>query len=511
MDERERGLLFLGTVLFIPLFVWFVVANAYYGIDKDNVNYLLIYLVKNTFSLWPLWSSLIFGFILGIAIFAGVLIFDNSRVYRGQRFVRFLRGTKLVRASQLKEKTFKRGEQQLTIASIPIPIELEPLHFSIGGATGTGKSTIFNELLFGMIKRGDKRVILDPNGSYLKNFYLPGDKILNSYDARTEGWSFFNEIRNDYDYERYVKSIVQESPDQAAEEWYGYGRLIFSEVSRKLHSLKYRVAMKEVMHYCCIVEQEDLRKFLKGTAAEAIFTGSNERAVGSARFTLSKKLTPHLRMPDGDFSIREWLEDDTPGTLFITWQEEMRDTLNPLISCWLDSIFSIVLGMGENPEGKIKVMLDELESLAYLPNLNDALTKGRKSGLSVFAGYQTYSQLVKVYGREMASTLLSNMRNVVIHAGGRLGDDTLEQMSKSLGEIEGEVLVPNEDSGKPGWGTRKQRQTKTARAVTTTEIAQLKNLHGYLALAGDYPVAKFKNKHMRYERKSPVEGIVLRN
>lgn len=55
----------------------------------------------------------------------------------------------------------------------------------------------------------------------------------------------------------------------------------------------------------------------------------------------------------------------------------MKRSLNPLISCWLDSIFSIVLGMGEK-ESRINVFIDELESLQFLPNLNDALTKGRK-------------------------------------------------------------------------------------------------------------------------------------
>ncbi|MEP8839116.1 type IV secretion system DNA-binding domain-containing protein (plasmid) [Enterobacter roggenkampii] len=48
-----------------------------------------------------------------------------------------------------------------------------------------------------------------------------------------------------------------------------------------------------------------------------------------------------------NFSLRDWLDDGKPGTLFITWQEEMKRSLNPLISCWLDSILSIVLGMGE--------------------------------------------------------------------------------------------------------------------------------------------------------------------
>jgi uncharacterized membrane protein YjdF len=87
---------------------------------------------------------------------------------------------------------------------------------------------------------------------------------------------FFNEIRRSYDYERLVNSIVQESPDMATEEWFGYGRLIFSEVSKKLHSLYSTVTMEEVIHWACNVDQKKLKEFLMGTPAEAIFSGSEK-------------------------------------------------------------------------------------------------------------------------------------------------------------------------------------------------------------------------------------------
>ncbi|MCG2947144.1 type IV secretion system DNA-binding domain-containing protein, partial [Escherichia coli] len=102
--------------------------------------------------------------------------------FKGERFKKIFRGTELVRARTLADKTRQRGVDQLTVANIPIPVEAENLHFSIAGKTGTGKTTIFNELLFKSIKRGGKNIVLDPNGDFLKNFYRPGDAILNAYD-----------------------------------------------------------------------------------------------------------------------------------------------------------------------------------------------------------------------------------------------------------------------------------------------------------------------------------------
>jgi len=521
MDERTRGLVFLGSLLGPIPFVWFIVAKFTYGIDNTNARYLIPYLLKNTFNLWPLYSAIIVAVIIGIAVFISFVIYQKNIVFKGEKFKRVLRGTTLVRASQLKEKTRERGMKQLTISGIPIPTKVENLHFSIGGTTGTGKTTIFNEIIYSSILRSklstekqgkDKRIVLDPNGTFVSNFFKEGDVILNPYDKRTEGWSFFNEIRQDYDFSRFSKSIIQKSESATSEEWLGYGRLLFRSVSEKLYRHNIKPTMREIFSYTNEVSEDELKEFVSGTAATGLFTG-NDRASASARFVLSDKLPPHFEMPDGDFSLRDWLQDGKPGTLFITWQEEMRESLKPLISCWLDTIFSIVLGMGERElsEGRILVFIDELESLDNLPNLSDALTKGRKSGLCVFAGYQSVSQLIHVYGPHIAETILADMRSNVVLAGARLGEKTLEHMSKSLGEIEGIVERPSSEQGQ-AWG--KQRLSSSVvntRAVTPTEIAQLENLTGYIAMPGSLPVAKFKTEHVKYERREKVPGIELRS
>ncbi|MQU29775.1 type IV secretion system DNA-binding domain-containing protein, partial [Pseudomonas helleri] len=76
---------------------------------------------------------------------------------------------------------------------------------------------------------------------------------------------------------------------------------------------------------------EALQGFVKGTRAVSLFT-ENERATGSVRFVLSNKLPAHFDMPPGNFSLRQWCEDPNGGNLFITWDENMREALRPLIS-----------------------------------------------------------------------------------------------------------------------------------------------------------------------------------
>lgn len=519
MDETEKGRICLFAMLLTPLISWVLAAKFLYGFTRDNVRQMLVVYIKETFNLWPLWGALVAGEI--IAIIGLILFFKfNKTIFRGQKFKRVFRGTVLVRASRLASITRERKEEQVTIADIPVPVKAEGTHISIGGATGVGKSTIFRELMFSCIKRSrkpsnankkDRMIVLDPDGEFLSDFYKIGDKILNPFDARTEGWSFFNEIKSDYDFERFAVSIVPKSQDSQTEEWNGYGRLLLTEVARKVFNTSRNPSMEEVFHWTTGVPLEELEAYVQGTKAVSLFSGSG-RATASARFVLSNKLAPHLMMPAGEFSLRDWLNDPNGGNLFINWNDEMIESLKPLISCWTDSLFSIVLGMKRDPNRRIWIYIDEVESLDYLPNMRHALTKGRKKGLRVVSGYQSFSQIVSIYGKEVAETLLGNHRTSVVMASGRLGEATLEFMSKSLGEIEGE----NEKSGiSRRWGQAGTKsinpEHRKARAVTPTELAELPDLEGYVAFPSMPEVAKFKTEHVTYTRSNPVPGIVLRD
>ncbi|TLZ04808.1 MAG: DUF87 domain-containing protein, partial [Gammaproteobacteria bacterium] len=62
----------------------------------------------------------------------------------------------------------------LTLAGFPVTPEDEVKHFKLIGATGTGKSTAIRELLGAALARGDRAVIADPDGGYLRQFYDRG-------------------------------------------------------------------------------------------------------------------------------------------------------------------------------------------------------------------------------------------------------------------------------------------------------------------------------------------------
>jgi type IV secretory pathway TraG/TraD family ATPase VirD4 len=495
--------------------MWLITAKAVYGFNEQNIKHVLADLIPQTFTLshWPLWVALIVGEVLAIV---GLVIGFKlaKKPFQGASFETFYRGTKIVKPDELARKTTERNQTQITISGVPVPTKAETTHFCIGGATGTGKSTLFKEMILGVMRRKERMVILDPDGDYFSTFGRPGkDIILNPYDARTQGWSFFNEIREKYDFDRLALSMIPPSKSADSEEWQDYARKLLVAVSQNLFSLKQNVSIHDVHHYTNEVSDDDLGAFVKGSAVSGLFTSNAQKALASTRFVLAAKLAPHLIMPPGTFSLSSWLANPEGGNLYITWDEQMRESLRPLISTWADAIFSGALGLKPDRDRRIWVFLDELESLSRLPSLNDALTKGRKKGLCVVTGFQSYSQLIDVYGREIAETMLSNHRTVVAMAVGRGGTTTAEHMSLALGEHE---IMRHNYSRSVGLNARigsagEADHITRERVVLPSEIMALPDLTGYLAFPGDFPITKFKTEHKKYTRSDKVPGIVPRN
>lgn len=73
----------------------------------------------------------------------------------------------------------------------------------------------------------------------------------------------FNEIRDEFDYDLYAVSIIQESKERSAEEWYRYGRLLYREVSKKLLTHKRNPSMEEVLYWCNVAEYDKVKDLLK--------------------------------------------------------------------------------------------------------------------------------------------------------------------------------------------------------------------------------------------------------
>jgi hypothetical protein len=488
----ETVLVYLLVSIFVSAAFWVFIVVSHFQLPKPYYPALIriapfAFKVKSL--LWISWGS-----VLGSLILCG-LLFWLYEIYSpvGLNSKNHIRGSRLVEARRLKRKTFCKKEKQITLASVPIPSSLETLHFLIGGRTGTGKTVAIKEMLSSIIPRGDRVIITDPNGDFLSHFFKKGDTILNPFDRRGVGWSIFNELGSIYDHERYAKSVIPPARSLQEAEWHGYAQLLFAETTKRLILEKcYRT--KELSEWLTLKPAEELAAFLSGTAAAGLFDPGAAKALASTRFIITHYLAAHQYLKEGSFSLKAWLKNEKGGNLFITWREDMAEALRPLISTWLDILCTSILSLPVSEKRRIWIIIDELASLERLNSLEAALTKGRKHGLRIVTGLQSTSQLENLYGREKSIVLRSCFSNLLILGGTSSDSQTAEDFSRGLGERDLERIQSSTTQTRQGSQQTKVKQRIRERIVLPSEITNLPSLHGYLSLAGDYPVAQVKLK-----------------
>ncbi|WP_237173909.1 type IV secretion system DNA-binding domain-containing protein [Paracandidimonas lactea] len=450
---------------------------------------------------------------IGLALALMLILFigrtASTEGFEGAGYKRFVRGTRTTTAKGLARQCEERGKLQIDVGGIPMPTANENLHLLISGATGSGKSVLLRNMAASVLKRSkhglilglpgrtpdrnDRMIVIDPNGDLLSKFWQPNDVILNPYDARSQGWSFFNEVRADYDWKRLAHSLVPMSQDKNAEEWNDFGRLLLRETAKKLHQMQGdEASIMDLFRLCTIEDPKVLKQFLEGTLAESLFVGSSEasKALSSARFVLSNKLSEHTGMKPGKFSIRDWLTTADGGNLYINWREDMMSSMKPLVSSWADVFITSILSMSESAHRRWWLFIDELASLEALPSLEAGLTKGRKNGLRIVAGLQSTSQLEHIYGRTMATTIRASFRNLAVLGGSRTDPQTAKDMSESLGKHEVERPKFSISRSADHRNTSDNVDRTVEDVVTAAQIQSLPSLDGYIALAGGFPITR---------------------
>ena len=432
-----------------------------------------------------LWS-LLKGFAPVFALLYVVNALDDS-----DRNGRVIRGARIVSADALTRKTrAKPAQQQIEIAGVPMPLDCEPNHLLLAGSTSTGKTTAADELLRCALARGDRVIIIDPNGHALARFAAKGDTVLNPFDQRAPGWSIFNELRKPYDVERFAKSVVPDSSDASAQQWHGYAQQLFAETARML-TQSGETSTERLLYWLTQAPAGELKALLAGSAAGGLFEPGAEKALASTRFILSHHVGAFQYLQPGDFSLRTWLEQGQ-GNLFITWREDMLATLRPLVSTWADILIASILTLSDEQPRPLWLVLDELASLERLSSLEAGLTKGRKHGLRVVAGLQSVSQLDALYGTHNAKTLRSNFRNLLALGCSNADPHTAKEISDGLGQSEVERTQISDSNGKSGHTRSTTRHRTPEIAVLPSELMTLAPLRGYLKFAGDYPIGQIR-------------------
>ncbi|MBI2275739.1 MAG: type IV secretion system DNA-binding domain-containing protein [Dechloromonas sp.] len=386
-------------------------------------------------------------------------------------------------------------QQPIRIGGIPVPAEVEARHFLIQGTTGAGKSQVIYSMVKDARKRGDRGLVMDIGGAYLKRFRRPGDLVLSADEQSSTRWNPFAEIRHRRDFATLAAAAIPDGKGESAG-WNDKARVMLSAVMQGLHD-RGEHSISRLVYLCCTAEKKELAPLLAGTSAAVLVQDGNDTMMQNVRGIITTYIQPWTYLPDGgEFSIKHWIERRQPGQwLFITYDDGQLKAIRQLLATWLDLAIAETLCLDPETAQPTWFVADEFDSLGQVSSARDALTKMRKYAGRCIFGMQTVAQFWSTYGRDGAQVLLSCLSNKLIL---RAGDpDTAEYCSKSLGD---EELLRSEQSksrrGLFGLGgdpskTNAERHV-TQRVVMASEIENAPDLTGWLNLAGDLPVAKVK-------------------
>jgi type IV secretory pathway TraG/TraD family ATPase VirD4 len=379
----------------------------------------------------------------------------------------------------------------VTLAGVEIPELDETKHFKLLGTTGSGKSTAIRELLRTALSRGDRAIIADPDGAYLKHFYTHtrGDVILNPFEERSYRWDLFGEIEKPYDVEQVARSLISEGADDASREWRAYARTFLAAILEYC-KLEDRHDLSEVWRLISVADADELKEILAGSAAQPFLADGAAKMFHSIRGTASPALSALKYVKKGSappLSVRHWVREGR-GVLFLPYTAGQIAALRDLIATWLRlAIFETMSG-GERDQ-RLWFIIDELDALGQIDGLKDALARLRKFGGRCVLGFQSIAQVRGTYGDTEAQTIVENCGNTLIlrcSASERGG--TAEFASRLIGRRE--IIRHQVSESRPaGWVSKAQRTESTSDhyvtedAVMASEIEQLPDLAGFLKVA----------------------------
>jgi Type IV secretion-system coupling protein DNA-binding domain len=405
------------------------------------------------------------------------------------------RGTVVTRAAErdLNEQPGAVAERAATLrlAGLQVAAADETKHFKFIGTTGTGKSSAIAQLLGGALARGDRAVIADPEGGYLRRFYDPdrGDVILNPFDRRSVRWDLFAEIRHGYDVEQIARSLLPDH-EGADRSWRGYARTFFSAVTRQAHAAGVR-DVRELYRLLVVADSDELRALTRGTPAQPFLEEHNGRmfdsirsvtssAVGALEYVAAQRASP--------FSLRQWVEDDHSGrggVLFIPYRAGQIAALRSTISAWMRIAIFAAMDR-EEADQRLWFVVDELDALGQIDGLKDALARLRKFGGRCILGFQSVSQVAGTYGDADGHTIIENCGNtLILRCSASEGGGTSRFASTLIGQREVRRTSSSHSRRVTELfgSTTRSEHVNIEPAVMDSEIEQLPDLCGYLKFA----------------------------
>ncbi len=399
----------------------------------------------------------------------------------------------------IAEQVERLRKRQPGPRTIRIPRSDEEQHILVLGDAGTGKSTLIRQLIPQIRARGEAAIIFDPALESTPHFYNPdrGDFLLNPVDARMPYWTPADEIRYAPESLTLARSLFPErerdDPEAVAAARSIFGWLIFRE----------RPTAQQIAAWMSHFEEVDQR--IAGTPLAVHVADDRPEQRARVRALFSRVATGFHFLPPESETTRRWSASawsmEREGWLFLPGRPEIRDSLRPLISFWLDNLLVRLVNSCEAGARPVWVILDNLETLERLPQLPMALSEGRRANLRFVIAARSSSAIEARYGEDAEAVLGGPVTKILL----RNSDPRSAQWaSETIGNVEVEYLKDTEPTV-AYYGSGKNKRYHLDRSieplVMDSAIQNLANLSGYLKSRN--VVAPIHFRRTPPERKQP--------
>lgn len=476
--------LVIGLMAFMAFYLgaWWLIVKIFYDIDLQVMSLIRLGLTEAFFdnhrmiTAAAIFIPLMCGLIL-VPLFSG---FTSSSE-------RVLRGTRLIEQKALIRLSKKRCSKKppIFIGGVPFPDQLHMRHALFTGPTGTGKTNAYYGLVSGIQARGERMIILDPDGDYFSRFAQKGDTLINPFDRRTLKWDPFNDVQSVLDSDAMALALLPPLRDRD-EKWDANARPLLAHCITACQ----REGRGNMQGLLAILSSpaSEIERFISTNHLPGYFDEGASRALGSVLFTIGSRLQLFRHIYSGNFSLKSWI-DRGKGNLYLTWRVNELAVLGPFYTLLLEVILRSLLSTEQ--KRPTWLLIDEIGQLGQLASIKHAVTFGRRKNLRLVAGVQSNSQFKGIYGPDDAKTIIANLSSTLILGASHHDREAAKAMAESFGQIEVLAKQHTISTSQNGGGSFTEVR-RTEQVVLPEEIVSLPLGEGFLKLAGDLPPAKVK-------------------
>ena len=188
----------------------------------------------------------------------------------------------------------------------------------------------------------------------------------------------------------------------------------------------------------------------------------------------------YMSQAESNFSVTEWLSNEKPGFIFVTNQSDLKDTLKPILSLFIDFLGKKLLSLPDDLQRRVFFLLDEFGTLQRLSSIKELLIASRSKGGSCWIGIQDIGQLNKLYTQDVADTIVNACGSSVMFA---VSDPrTAKYLVDKIGDTEIMEAEETYSMGVANYrdGVSLTQRRKRQRLILDSELMNLPDLHAYV-------------------------------